>query len=360
MGSQNGSSPASAVAHPERFDPSASADTLMDAEHRGRYWWAGELLGGKTVLDAGCGTGYGLEILAEAGAASLTGIDVDGGAVAESRARGERCGATVLQGDLQILELDDDSFDAAVCFETIEHLESPQRGLAELRRVVRPGGMILVSSPNPDVYPPGNEHHRHELRPEELLGLVQEHFGCVQMYLQHAWLASAIEPAENGSNGHSNGAGASPVPVRRSAIQRPRGTTFTIVVGCDEGAPRPSALVSMADPFEVRWWQERVDRAAAQNGAARAEETRALEAERRAAEAEARAASLAERLEQVNKSLIDANQELAQMPLLKHRLAEMHELKASLDTRLGEVLGSRSWQATGFLRKASRALKLQR
>jgi SAM-dependent methyltransferase len=332
----------------------------MGAEHRGRYWWAGQLLGGKKVLDAGCGTGYGLEILAEAGAASVTGVDVDTGAVAESRTRGESCGAVVVQADLQALALPDDSFDAAVCFETIEHLESPQRGLAELRRVVRPGGMIVVSSPNPDVYPPGNEHHQHELRPDELLGLVQEHFGCVQTYLQHAWLASAIEPAENGANGHSNGSGASPLPVRRSAPARPGGTTFTIVIGCDEEAPRPPALVSMTDPFEVRWWQERVEAAETRSADAEAEATRALEAERRAAEAEARVASLVERLEQVNKSLIDANQELAQMPLLKHRLAEMHELKAALDAELEEVLGSRSWQATGFLRKASRALKLQR
>ncbi len=355
----NGSSPASAVAHPERFDPSESADTLMDAEHRGRYWWAGQLLRGKKVLDAGCGTGYGLEMLADAGAVALTGVDLDPGAVAEARVRGGRCGATVVQADLQALELPDDSFDAVVCFETIEHLESPQRGLAELRRVVRPGGMIVVSSPNPDVYPPGNEHHRHELRPEELAGLVREHFGCVQTYLQHAWLASAIEPAENGANGHSSGAEAPPVPVRRST-SRPEGTTFTIVVGCDEEAPRPAALVSMTDPFEVRWWQERVDEAERRSVDAQAEVTRALEAERRAAEAEARAASLTERLEQVNKSLIDANQELAQMPLLKHRLAEMHELRASLDAQLDEVLGSRSWQATGFLRKTSRALKLQR
>lgn len=360
MNSANGSSPAGVVAHPERFDPAQSADTLMDAEHRGRYWWAAQLLSGKSVLDAGCGTGYGLEILAAAGAAELTGVDLDAGAVAESRARGEGCGATVVQGDLQALMMPDDSFDAAVCFETIEHLESPERGLAELRRVVRPGGMIVVSSPNPDVYPPGNEHHRHELRPQELCDLVARHFGCVRMHLQHAWVASAIEPAENGGGNGGNGAGAHPVPVRRSASAQPQETTFAIVVGCDEEAPQPSPMVSMADPFEVKWWQQRVDEAETRGSEADAEAARALAAERRAAEAEAQAAALSERLEQVNKSLIDANQELAQMPLLKHRLAEMYELKASYEGQLNEVVSSRSWQATGFLRRFSRALKLQR
>lgn len=359
MSTHNGSSPASVVAHPERFDPGQSADTLMDAEHRGRYWWVTQLLKGKTILDAGCGTGYGLEIMAAAGAGAITGVDIDEDAVAEARSRGERCGASVFQGDLQALELPDDEFDVAVCFETIEHLDSPERGLAELRRVVRPGGMIVVSSPNPDVYPPGNEHHRYELRPEELYDLVREHFGCARMYIQHAWLASAIEPAENGRGGHPNGAGTS-VPVRRSAPPQPQETTFAIVVGCDEEPPQPSSLVSMANPFEVRWWQERVDEAELRNGRGEAEAERALEAERRAAEAEARAEALSERLEKASTALVDANQELAQMPLLKHRLAETYELKASYEAQLNEVLGSRSWQLTGFLRRVSRMLKLQR
>jgi ubiquinone/menaquinone biosynthesis C-methylase UbiE len=367
--------------HPERFDPEQSAGTLMDSEHRGRYCWAAQLLAGKSILDAGCGTGYGLAIMAEAGAGELTGVDLDEGAVAAARGRTEQHGATVTEGDLHALGFPDASFDAAVCFETIEHLASPEQGLAELRRVVRPGGMLLVSSPNPDVYPSGNQHHLHELRPDELCGLVGEHFKAVGSYVQHAWLASVIEPAEAHQNGNGDDS-RNRVGMRHTAPPLPNGATFTIVVGCDQEPPRASSLVSLGDPFEVKWWQEQVQEAARSAEArAQAAEERAAEADRRAVEVESkvaalaeqqleagralregqvREASLSERLRESSQALVDANQELAQMPLLKHRLAEMYGEKAVLGVQLQEVFGSRSWQLTGFLRKLSHALKLQR
>jgi SAM-dependent methyltransferase len=334
------------LAHPERFVPDQAAGTLMDSEHRGRYCWAAQILTGRSVLDAGCGSGYGFAIMREGGAGELTGVDVDPEAVAAARVQAEPHGATVVEGDLLALDLPDDSFDAAVCFETIEHLRSPEQGLAELRRVVRPGGMLLVSSPNPDVYPSGNPHHQHELRPDDLRQMVQEHFNSVGVYVQHAWLASVIEPARNGSRSdHGFGVRHTTEPPH------PDGTTFTIVIGCDEEPPRASALVSLGEPFEVKWWQEQVAKAG-RRGEAQAQ--RALQ------EAEAREAKLEKRLQETSAALIDANQELAQAPLLKHRLAEMYDQNAALKAHLEKVLDSRSWQVTGFLRKLSHMLKLQR
>lgn len=333
-------------AHPERFVPDQAPGTLMDSEHRGRYCWAAQILAGRSVLDAGCGTGYGLTIMSEAGAGDLTGVDLDPGAVEAARAQAGPHGATVVTGDLLALDFPDDSFDAAVCFETIEHLRSPEQGLGELRRVVRPGGVLLVSSPNPDVYPRGNPHHLQELRPDELRQMVQEQFGAVGVYVQHAWLASVIEPARNGS-GSDHGFG-----VRHTTEPpHPDGTTFTIVIGYDEEPPRASALISLGDPFEVKWWQEQVTEAE------RKGEAHALRALR---EAEAREAKLEKRLRETSAALIDANQELAQSPLLKHRLAEMYDQNAALKAQLKVVFDSRSWQVTGFLRKLSHVLKLQR
>lgn len=83
-------------------------------------------------------------------------------------------------------------------------------------------------------------------------------------------------------------------------------------------------------------------------------------AERRALEAEARAAALDEKLKRTGEALVDANQELAQMPLLKHRLAEMYDRNAGLEAQVNSLLGSRSWRVTSFLRNLSHALKLQR
>ena len=89
-------------------------------------------------------------------------------------------------------------------------------------------------------------------------------------------------------------------------------------------------------------------------------ERKADEAVRALRETEAREAGLSERLRETSKALIDANQELAQAPLLKHRLAEMYDQKAGLEAKLQEVLHSRSWQTTEVLRRISRALKLPR
>jgi len=104
------------------------------------------------------------------------------------------------------------------------------------------------------------------------------------------------------------------------------------------------------DHPRVEPWQERAERA----------EREAAETMRALREAEAREAGLAERLRETSKALIDANQELAQGPLLKHRLAEMYDQKAGLEAKLQEVLHSRSWQTTEVLRRISRALKLPR
>ncbi len=368
------------TAHPERFDPEMSANTLMESEHRGRYCWAAQAVTGQSVLDAGCGTGYGLAILAEAGASELTGVDIDPGAVAAAQDRAAERGATVAQGDLQALELPDDSFDVAVCFETIEHLASPEQGLAELRRVVRPDGILIVSSPNPDVYPSGNEHHLRELRPDELRQLVQSHFPTTRVYLQHPWLASVIEPAESVEPSETNGHPKNGVGVRRTNRLEPNRSTFAIAVGCGAEPPEFGAMISLGDDFEVKWWKDQVSEGKQRADAALAEATDSIEraareavaqAEARVAEQElgmarllqeaaAKEAQASARLRQTSAALIDANQELAQAPVLKHRLAELYEENAQLRAQVDAVVGSRSWQLTGFLRKMSAALGLQR
>jgi 2-polyprenyl-3-methyl-5-hydroxy-6-metoxy-1,4-benzoquinol methylase len=362
--------------HPERYDPDQSANTLMGCEHRGRYLWAAQFVAGRETLDAGCGTGYGLEILAEAGTVALTGIDLSEEALVAAQVRAERSGAQLAQGDLQDLEFPDDSFDVVVCFETIEHLESPELGIAELRRVVRPGGTLLISSPNPDVYPSGNEHHLNELRPEELRGIVAKHFPVTRMYLQQAWLGSIIEAVDPDGSTSEPVEWATRPKIRRAIGPEPDGTTFAVVVGSDAEQAEPSPLINIGNSFDVKWWEDRVAEArqeveAAENSAASAadaiqESKDALEAklaahERESArsvrELEVREAEALERLRETGSALVDANQELAQMPMLKHRLAEMYDRTAGLEGRVNTLLGSRSWRLTSFLRQLAATLR---
>jgi SAM-dependent methyltransferase len=379
--------------HPERYDPDESANTLMGCEHRGRYLWATQFVADRATLDAGCGTGYGLEILAEAGAGPLTGVDLSEDALAAAQERAARSGAELAQGDLQDLDFPDDSFDVVVCFETIEHLESPERGIAELRRVIRSGGTLLISSPNPDVYPSGNEHHLNELRPEELRGIVAKNFPVTQMYLQQAWLGSIIEAVDPEEPASEPEEWPRRPRIRRATGPEPDRTTFAVVVGSDGEEAAPFPLINVGDSFDVRWWEDRVAEARQEVEAAtssaeavmrdadargKAAEARAAEAEAAAAatqeskeaieakltehelesargmrELEVREAELSERLRETGSALVDANQELAQMPVLKHRLAEMYDRTAGLEARVNTLLNSRSWRITGLLRRFS-------
>jgi ubiquinone/menaquinone biosynthesis C-methylase UbiE len=177
----------------ERYDPQLAEGTIVAAEHQARYRWAATAAADKEVLDAGCGVGYGSAMLADAGARSVVGIDVDHAAVADASSRyGNRDEVEFIQGDLRNLPFDDSSFDLVICFEAIEHVDHQDVALDELRRVLRDGGHLLLSSPNRDVYPPGNPHHVHEYTPEELESALTRRFGVVDLWRQHTWLASLL------------------------------------------------------------------------------------------------------------------------------------------------------------------------
>ena len=180
---------------PERFVPAAMHGQLIEAEHLVRYWWASRLAEGKRVLDAGCGTAYGTRMLASAGAAQVTGVDRATSVLDAAR---EHCPPEVelVTGDVRALPFEDRSFDLVVCFEVIEHLDDPEATLRELERVVTTEGIVLVSSPNRDVYEPGNPHHVHEYVPGELREALERSFAHVELRRQANLIASSVMPAD--------------------------------------------------------------------------------------------------------------------------------------------------------------------
>jgi O-antigen biosynthesis protein len=331
------------AAHPERFDPREQEGTLIDTEHRGRYWWASRAGAGKDVLDAGCGTGYGMRLLAEGGARSVKGVDIDPDAVTEAAARFGDSEA-VLQGDLLDLPLPDASFDVVVCFEAIEHVADASRAFGELRRVLRPGGLLLVSSPNPDVYPAGNEHHVHEFAPEELAEAAQDLFANVASYRQHPWLATHIEPVDVAANGNGAGARSTPPELRSTTTLEDRGEMYAIVAASDAPLPTLGGLVALGSPLELRWWSNHV---------ANVER----EAHRAVARAMADEQAARQRLEQANGALLEAHQELARVPILEHRLREQIEATNREHAKLVALEGSITWRLTARLRRLLRRFK---
>jgi SAM-dependent methyltransferase len=108
--------------------------------------WTRSLLAYKKtgrLLEVGCGVGH---FLASANAAGFEawGTEISASGLARLRERGFR----VLNGALPSLSLPSGHFDAVVLFEVLEHLEDPQAYLAESRRVLRDGGVLLLTTPN--------------------------------------------------------------------------------------------------------------------------------------------------------------------------------------------------------------------
>jgi SAM-dependent methyltransferase len=120
--------------------------------HTRRYTLAREWVQpGMRVLDAACGLGYGAPILRAHPDVSITGVDTSDFAVAYARLHYARPGSAerFLKGDASRLEFAADAtFDLVTSFETIEHVIDPAAFLAELARVLKPGGHLVLSVPN--------------------------------------------------------------------------------------------------------------------------------------------------------------------------------------------------------------------
>jgi len=169
---------------PERIVPDEEEPGIV-AEHLKRYVFARPLCVGKTVLDAGCGTGYGTAYLAEA-AARVVGVDLSDDALAYACSRYALPNVVFEQADLERLGLPADSFDVVVSFEAVEHLEHPDAFLEHAARVLRPDGVFVGSTPRVDATTrePENPYHRVEFSPPDFEALLGRHFRSVQLYGQ--------------------------------------------------------------------------------------------------------------------------------------------------------------------------------
>src|ERR1700682_6369257 len=167
----------------------------VEIEHLHRYFLARALCRGLDVLDVAAGEGYGTALLAQV-ARSVIGVEVSTEAVAHAAAAYRGPNLRFLEGDARSLPLDDASVDAVVSLETIEHVYEHDQFLAEVRRVLRPGGRFIASSPPRAVYSPSgssaNPYHVRELSRAEFSALLRHFFAHVRILGQRAMLGSAI------------------------------------------------------------------------------------------------------------------------------------------------------------------------
>jgi len=162
------------------------------SDHVARYEFANRYVIDKTVLDIACGTGYGSNILKKEGASRVYGVDISSEAIDFAREKYRRGHVYFTIGDLERIPFASNSFDAVVCFETIEHTDNHNQVLSELGRVLRPQGLLLISSPNRRLTSPGksitesphNPFHITEYSANEFKHLLSQNFEIKDIYGQ--------------------------------------------------------------------------------------------------------------------------------------------------------------------------------
>ena len=177
-------------------------------EHLHRYLWAQPLMAGRRVLDLGSGEGFGAALLADR-AASVTGVDIDERTVQHSRANYPDIEFAVASA-IDLSAFAAASFDAVVTFELIEHVADQEQVLAEIARVLAPGGLVVMSTPERQAYSDDrdfvNPYHERELTQDEFTALLRSRFANVSLFAQGAITGSRIEALGEPADARPSGA----------------------------------------------------------------------------------------------------------------------------------------------------------
>lgn len=182
----------------ERLIPDEASPDLWN-EHISRYAFASRYCRGKRVLDVGCGAGYGAAHLAQP-AERVTAIDISAEAISEARRRYPVPNVQFEVASATSIPFADASFDVVTAFEVIEHIEEWNRLITEAARVLAPGGLALISTPNREYYTESrgsagiNPFHVHEFTATEFEDALRAVFPSVAVLLQNRTECIAFYP----------------------------------------------------------------------------------------------------------------------------------------------------------------------
>jgi 2-polyprenyl-3-methyl-5-hydroxy-6-metoxy-1,4-benzoquinol methylase len=238
----------------ERFTPEVRG--AIGYEHWHRYCAVRAIARGARVLDAACGEGYGSALIAQT-ALHVTGIDADAATIAHARARYDAPNVTYIAASVTALPLADESIDLVVSFETIEHLAAQREMLAEFRRVLKPSGVLAISSPNRPVYNAAgaveNEYHVKELDRSELKSLLDERFPAQAWYAQRILAHSVLWSQEVAQGPVAYETTIADVDVRRE----PAPPMYFVVLCAASGDVLPTLpALSLFDDGELSLWRD--------------------------------------------------------------------------------------------------------
>jgi SAM-dependent methyltransferase len=158
----------------ERTVPGVASENYWFRRHEAAYEYLRDEVEGPRLLEIGAGEGYGAALLAERVPAVLA-LDYDAPTIAHLGRRYPALAA--VRGNLAALPVVDASIDTVVSLQVIEHVWDHPQFVAECTRVLRPGGLLVLSTPNRLTFSPGsdkpvNHFHTHEFTALELRRLV--------------------------------------------------------------------------------------------------------------------------------------------------------------------------------------------
>jgi SAM-dependent methyltransferase len=167
-------------------------------------------------------------------------------------------GVEYIAGDAEKLPLGDGTVDVVVSFETIEHLHAPVAFVNEVRRVLRPFGLFVVSTPNREVFIKGNPYHLHEFTFAELDGLLRESFKNVKPFVQDDWISSAVLTLEDVEK--QDGNLVDKIHTYKTMSRPARQTLFMLSICTDGTMPNVDQQVAMTGIYEMKGFVEELAR----------------------------------------------------------------------------------------------------
>lgn len=167
----------------------------VSLEHLHRYAFALNFVKGKRILDIACGEGYGVKLLSQY-ATHITGVDIDENSIKKAIHKYESPNISFKLGSATEIPIPDNSIDVVVSFETLEHLAEHDQMMKEIKRVLSPSGLLIMSTPDKLNYSDKNESknpfHIKELYENEFRLLINNHFKTSSFFKQQSSYSSVL------------------------------------------------------------------------------------------------------------------------------------------------------------------------